>query len=141
MKITENVILDLLPLYYAGEVSEDSRQLVEKYLAEHPEFAEKYSEDSLPDISTEMNESLEPEEEMKTLQKTQKLLKLRTTLLILAIFLTCIPFSFGDVSWNDRGVHWLWEGFPEGAVMVGFVAAICWLAYFRIQQRLRVTAL
>jgi hypothetical protein len=39
-EITRDIILDLLPLYLAGEVSEDTSNLVKKYLAEHPELAE-----------------------------------------------------------------------------------------------------
>jgi hypothetical protein len=39
MKITRNVILDLLPLYLANEVSADSRALVEKYLETDSELA------------------------------------------------------------------------------------------------------
>ncbi|GAH31500.1 unnamed protein product, partial [marine sediment metagenome] len=39
MKITRNVILDLLPLYLADEVSEDTRALIEKYLKTDPQLA------------------------------------------------------------------------------------------------------
>lgn len=39
MDITRNVILDLLPLYLAGEVSSDSRALVEEYLESDLELA------------------------------------------------------------------------------------------------------
>ena len=39
MEITRNVILDLLPLYSAGEVSADTRALVEKYIETDPELA------------------------------------------------------------------------------------------------------
>ncbi|MBN1355042.1 hypothetical protein JXA40_02115 [bacterium] len=39
MKINRNIILDLLPLYAAGEVSEDTRILVEEYLESDPELA------------------------------------------------------------------------------------------------------
>ena len=39
MEITRDVILDLLPLYLAGEVSEDTRSLVENYLEEDPKLA------------------------------------------------------------------------------------------------------
>lgn len=39
MKITRNVILDLLPLYVADEVSADTRALVEEYLETDPELA------------------------------------------------------------------------------------------------------
>ncbi len=39
MKVTRNVILDLLPLYVADEVSADTRALVEEYLESDPELA------------------------------------------------------------------------------------------------------
>lgn len=39
MEITRNVILDLLPLYSADEVSADTRALVEEYLETDPELA------------------------------------------------------------------------------------------------------
>lgn len=39
LEVTRNVILDLLPLYLAGEVSADTTTLVENYLATDPELA------------------------------------------------------------------------------------------------------
>lgn len=39
MNITRNVILDLLPLYLANEVSADTRAIVEKYLETDSELA------------------------------------------------------------------------------------------------------
>jgi anti-sigma factor RsiW len=39
MEVTKNVILDLLPLYSANELSADTRALVEKYLETDPELA------------------------------------------------------------------------------------------------------
>jgi len=39
MEVTRNVILDLLPLYLAGEVSADTATLVENYLEIDPELA------------------------------------------------------------------------------------------------------
>jgi hypothetical protein len=39
MDITRNVILDLLPLYVADEVSADTKALIEKYLETDPELA------------------------------------------------------------------------------------------------------
>jgi hypothetical protein len=38
-EITQNIILDLLPLYLSGEASADSAALVEKYLEANPELA------------------------------------------------------------------------------------------------------
>ena len=39
MKITRDVIYDLLPAYFAGEVSPDTRTLVDEFLATDAEFA------------------------------------------------------------------------------------------------------
>jgi len=39
MNITRNVILDLLPLYLADEVSADTRALVEEFLKSDPDLA------------------------------------------------------------------------------------------------------
>ena len=39
MKITRDVIYDLLPGYFAGEVSADTRVLIDEFLATDPEFA------------------------------------------------------------------------------------------------------
>jgi hypothetical protein len=39
MKITRNVILDLLPMFLADEVSADTKALVEEYLETDPDLA------------------------------------------------------------------------------------------------------
>jgi hypothetical protein len=39
MKITRDVIYDLLPGYFAGDVSADTRALIDEFLATDPEFA------------------------------------------------------------------------------------------------------
>lgn len=39
MTVTRDVIYDLLPTYFAGDASEDSRKLVEAYFESDPEFA------------------------------------------------------------------------------------------------------
>ena len=38
MKVTRDVIYDLLPTYFAGDASEDSRSLIEEFFASDPEF-------------------------------------------------------------------------------------------------------
>lgn len=43
-ELTRDVILDLLPLYLAGEVSEDTTALIKEYLEAHPELAETAKE-------------------------------------------------------------------------------------------------
>lgn len=39
MKITRDVIYDLLPGYFAGEVSADTRTLIDEFLTTDPEFS------------------------------------------------------------------------------------------------------
>lgn len=39
MKVTRDVVYDLLPAYFAGEVSADTRALIDEFLATDPEFA------------------------------------------------------------------------------------------------------
>ena len=38
MKVTRDVIYDLLPMYFAGDTSEDTRSLIEEFFAGDPEF-------------------------------------------------------------------------------------------------------
>ncbi len=73
MEITRNVILDLIPLYLAGEATNDTRQLVEYYLEKDPQLArlvEMAAQEKLPeDIPVPLNK----ESEMKTFQKARLL--------------------------------------------------------------------
>ena len=39
MTVTRDVILDLLPLYFAGQVSADTKTLVDEFLQTDPDFA------------------------------------------------------------------------------------------------------
>ena len=38
MNVTRNVMTDLLPVYFSGEASEDTRQLMEQYFRDDPDF-------------------------------------------------------------------------------------------------------
>lgn len=138
MKVTQDVIIDLLPLYYEKEASPDTIKLVETYLNEHPKFAEELA------ASKELNIDipLTMENDLTALTQTKKLLKLRSFLFGFAIFFSAIPFSFGDVSWSEiEGPHWLWINFPEGAIACGVVGIILWISYYRLQRRLEETGL
>ena len=80
MEVTRDTILDLLPLYIADEVSEDTRQLVETFLEndeglrEMAECARKIGLKQVP-VST----AHEPSVEM--IEKTNRLMVIRTLVL------------------------------------------------------------
>ena len=54
MNVTREVILDLLPLYLAGEASPATRALVEEYLKQDSELAQRVREQSAADFATKV---------------------------------------------------------------------------------------
>ena len=88
MEITKNVILDLLPLYLADEVSEDTRTLVEKYLDTDKELADLAKQSAAVELPGDVPVSLTEEDKMKTYKKTRWLLFL--TIIILSILIALI---------------------------------------------------
>jgi hypothetical protein len=88
MDITKNVILDLLPLYLADEVSEDTRILVEKFLETDRELASLAKQSAALEIPGDIPVSLTDEDKMKTYKKTRWLLIL--TIMILSILIALI---------------------------------------------------
>ena len=135
MNITKDVIIDLLPLYLAKEASDDTRQLVESYLAEHPDLDRIAREDAMQDpprISAEVS----PDLELRTLTETRRRLRLRSWVIGLAIFFSLFTVSF---SADDRGrVRWAWSGAPAVAVVLGALALGCWITYFWLRRRSNV---
>jgi hypothetical protein len=88
MEITKNVILDLLPLYLADEVSADTRTLVENYLETDKELADLAKQSAAVELPGDIPVSLTEEDKMKTYKKTRWLLFL--TIVILSILISLI---------------------------------------------------
>ena len=88
MDITENVILDLLPLYLADEVSEDSRTLIENYLKTDKELAALVEKSAVMELPGDLPVSLTDEDKMKTFKKTRWLFFL--TIVFLSILIALI---------------------------------------------------
>jgi hypothetical protein len=84
MKITRNVILDLLPLYLADEVSTDTRLLVDNYLETDPELA-LLAQERLPtmNLSGDIPVPLTEDDKMKAYRKTRWLMALYIIILAL----------------------------------------------------------
>ncbi len=89
MEITRNVILDLLPLYMADEVSTDTRSVVDNYLQTDPELAEIVKKQSTKVGSAgDMPSTLTNEVKLKSFRKTKWMLFIY--IVVLAALLTCI---------------------------------------------------
>ena len=78
-EITRDVILDLLPLYVAGEVSQDTSVLVEEYLQTDPQLA-KIAEQSkmLGRLVDDVPPPTNREAEMETYEETRRVQNQRT---------------------------------------------------------------
>jgi anti-sigma factor RsiW len=85
MEITRDVILDLLPLYLAGEVSEDSRVLVERYLESDPELADMAKHPETAELLEDIPVSLTEEDKMEAYKEAKRLMLIRTVVLAFII--------------------------------------------------------
>ncbi len=88
MDITRNVILDLLPLYLANEVSEDTRTLIEEYLETDKELANLAKQSAALELPGDIPVPLTEEDKMKAYRKTKWLMVL--TIVILAVLISFI---------------------------------------------------
>ena len=86
MEITRDIILDLLPLYLADEVSADTRALVEGYLETDPQLANIARRSRLPE---EIPVPLTREDQMAAYEEARRLMFRRT-----AIWAVLIAFAF-----------------------------------------------
>src|SRR6185436_17778238 len=77
MKITRDIVLDLLPLYLAGEASSDTRALVEESLKTDPELARLAREDPSSALLPHVPLAPQPDTEMKAFTRTRRALYLQ----------------------------------------------------------------
>ena len=78
MEVERNVILDLLPLYFADEVSAETRALIEKYLETDPELAVLAKASTAIEFPEEIPIPLSKEDEMEAYNEAKRLLLQRT---------------------------------------------------------------
>ena len=73
MEITRDVILDLLPLYSAGEVSDETRSLIEKYLENDPELAKVAKKFASMDMPKDIPIPLSQDSRIKAYSRARRL--------------------------------------------------------------------
>jgi hypothetical protein len=134
MKVTREVIQDLLPVYFAGEASSDTRQLIESFFQHDPEFAR----DAQARIGPQMEAipaALPADHETRTLGRTRRIVRLRGWLFGFALFCTLLPFSF---AFTDRIQWFMWRDTPELAIPSLCAGIMLWIVYFAIGRRLQM---
>ena len=92
-KITRNIIIDLIPLYMAGEASQDTRELVEEYLKNDKELAEMAKESTTFNLPEDVPVPLEKDQALQLYIEGKRQMTIRMA--IIGIFLIIVMLFFG----------------------------------------------
>jgi len=135
-ELTREVVKDLLPLYAAGEASQDSRALVEEWLRTDPELAR---------LAAELQGGGAPPAEAragagrKELATARALLRKRSWLMGLAILFTGLPLSF---VFDEHGLQlFMLRDAPRTSAALWAIAAGLWVGFGAVSRKLKVTGL
>src|SRR5262249_12617528 len=103
MNVTRDVVLDLLPIYLAGEASPDTCALVEEYLRGDPELEQRVRAGDTT-LSGDIGIAVSPEMELASFRRTRRVLAqlrwtcaLATTFTVLALALR-VDFTDGHLT-------------------------------------------
>ena len=135
-ELSRDIILDLLPLYLAGEVSAVTRAAVDEYLGKDPSLADyvrKAGEDASREAGSRV--ALPPEVEIRSLERTRKVLALQRWMFALAIAFTSVGLSTGIQFNNGRiaGVRLVALDHPLVLVPCLLAAVVFWIGYLRLR--------
>jgi anti-sigma factor RsiW len=136
MDVTRDVIVDLLPLYLAGEASPGTRLLVTDYLSRDPELAEqvrrqRHDEGAVGPAAPSVDL------EMQTLRRVRRAIALRHWLFGLAWFFTALSLGI-QVTFTSAGVQrirFLLFDYPQLVGPLVAAAFGCWIAYSVVRRR------
>jgi hypothetical protein len=145
MKLPRSVVLDLLPLYLAGELSMETRTLFELEFANDVELGalvQRLTKEETLD-SNKMGVGIDaprPEVALQSFQRTRKLLRQQRRLFAFGLFFTLISVSFEFTVANGRlqEAHLLMRDAPWVYGSSLALGMLCWIWYFVLQQSLRI---
>jgi len=147
MKITREVVKDLLPAYFSGEASADTRSFVEGYFREDPAFEReaRTAAQTLLVLAEIGTAPLDSATEKMALKSAKRVLRRQKLWLALAstFTLNAISLSFSFEVGNGRfRIHWLTlPGQRETVAVLLLISAALWILYFRTNRRVRTQVL
>lgn len=133
MKVTKDVVKDLLTVYLAGEATADTRALVDEWLRGDPELARQVDQARQAELPPVPAPAVTAEK--RALERTRRHLRWRFVLFGTAGYFTLLPLSVTFDSEGFRGL--LIQDWPQRTVVLA-VAAALWVVYWRMTRRVRV---
>lgn len=119
MNVTRDVMTDLLPAYFSGEASEDTKRLMEEYFREDPDFERiaRRAATPLETLRKTAPVALDAEREKCDLQRVAWEVRTRKVWFAMALYYTFLPFLplvsgqlaewlGGPRTWGGRIVDW-----------------------------------
>ncbi len=137
MNVTNDVIQDLVVVYLSGEASADTRCLVEEYLAQNPEMAERVKG---AQAFTVPQAAPPPSLERRALDRTRQLLGRKSFLLWFAMLLSYLPLSFSYTT-GEKTVHFLFLDKPAIALALLPLGLAGWAVFLYTCRQLHATGL
>jgi anti-sigma factor RsiW len=140
MSIPKEVILDLLPVYLAGEVSPATRAWLEEYLAQDPALADRVRRQRTESLDQASPPPLPPELELRALRRTRRMMTLLRWLFGIGMAFSAIALAL-EISFRPFKVRLLLLDYPAQLGLCFAAGVACWTAYFILRRRLRATRL
>ncbi len=140
MRVTRDVVMDLLPLYVAGEVSADTRTLVEEFLDQDP-VLRRQADEARADVLASRAlpaSGLAPDVELRSLRRTRGELRWQRLTYAWALALSFLSLA-SVISIESGHLHLrvLALEYPRVFVPCLVLAASCWANYYFLRRRLR----
>jgi hypothetical protein len=141
MNVSREVILDLLPVYLAGEASPATRALVEEYMKQDPELAQRMRLQWAENFAKVAPSALPPDLELRSLSRTRSLLGWQRWLFGFGIFFAAMSLSneFSFEGGRLKEFHFLLRDYPLEFGTCLVLGLACWTAYFAIRRHLRTS--
>jgi hypothetical protein len=139
MNVTREVILDLLPVYLAGEASPATRALIEEYMEQDAELAQHIRAQGADNLGNIAPSALPPDLELRSFRRTRALIGWQKWLFALAICFTALSFTsqFSFQGGRIKDFHFLIRDFPAQFGSFAVLAIACWAGYYSLRRRLR----
>ena len=136
MRVTRDVIYDLLPAYFASDASDDTRALVEAYFETDPEFGRMAARFQMLVADRHRNDADATARERDAFDCVRKAAQLPTQTRAAAAgfgFASLFSFGIAMLTWSDR-LAWRNPGVLLGIVF-GLMAVATFAVSFRVMRR------